>query len=119
MVRIGGYVGRGQVISTVVCIAVQTNVARGAPRAGTAVEQYMTSVQPNLLWSSCLCGPGVWRKSGKAVNGGVEPCWVFHAPQGQDGQEFTWKIGHRLEVLGCLLEDLSKILVAFNPIAPF
>ena len=76
--RIGAYVDCGQVISAVVCIVVQTNVARDAYRAGAVVSQYMTSAQPNLLWSSSLCGPGIWRKSGKAVNGGVEvlgvPC---------------------------------------------
>ena len=47
MLRIDAYVGRGLVISEVVCIAVHTNVARDAFRAATAVSQFATSVQPN------------------------------------------------------------------------
>ena len=44
MVRIGAYVGRETVYSAVVGTGVQTNVARGAMRAATAISQYMTSV---------------------------------------------------------------------------
>ena len=42
MVRIGAYVDREPVISTAVCIAVQTkkNVARGAFRAENTTSQY-------------------------------------------------------------------------------
>ena len=54
MVRIGAYVGREAVFSTIVYIAVQTNVARNAFRAATTTPQYMTSVQPKFLWANCL-----------------------------------------------------------------
>ena len=55
----GAYFGREPVVLTAVCIAVQTNAARDAPRVFTNVSQYMPSAQPNLLWASCLCGLGV------------------------------------------------------------
>ena len=54
MVRIGASGGRGLVLSTVLCTAVQTDVARSAFRAATGTSQYITSVEPNLLWASCL-----------------------------------------------------------------
>ena len=54
MVRIGAHVDREPVFSTVVDIAVKTNVARNAFRAATTISQYITSVQPNLLWTSRL-----------------------------------------------------------------
>ena len=42
MVRIGEYVGREPVTSTVVRILVQTNVARDALYAGTIIPQYIS-----------------------------------------------------------------------------
>ena len=48
MVRIGASVGRG------ICIAVQINVAPNAFRAAASTPQYVNSVEPNLLWASCL-----------------------------------------------------------------
>ena len=53
MVRIGAFVYREPVLSTVVYIVVQKNVARNALRAATAIPQYITSVQPNLLPVVC------------------------------------------------------------------
>ena len=44
LVRIGAYVERGPVTSTVVCIVVQTNVARGAFHASFITLKYMTPV---------------------------------------------------------------------------
>ena len=40
MVRIGAYVGRAPVTSTVVCDVVQTNAARSAFRADISISQY-------------------------------------------------------------------------------
>ena len=56
--------------------------------------------------------------SGGVVNGVVE-IWMFHASRDQqDAKAGTWIFYKRLKVLGCLLEDLSDMLVAFNLIAP-
>ena len=54
MVRIGASVDCEPVFSTVVYIAAQTNVACNAFRAATTIPKYISSVQPNLLWTSCL-----------------------------------------------------------------
>ena len=54
MVRIGGYVGCEPVFSTIAVIVVYTNVARNAFRAAAITSQYMTSVQPTLLWTNCF-----------------------------------------------------------------
>ena len=41
--------GHEPVITKLVCVVVQENVARGARRAGTAVSQYLTSAQLKFL----------------------------------------------------------------------
>ena len=50
MVRPGAYVDREPVSSSVVCIVVQTVVARDAPGPTTVKSQYQALIQPNLLW---------------------------------------------------------------------
>ena len=52
MVRTGASVDREPVFLTAVIISVQINVARNAFRAATAISQYTTLVQLNLLWAS-------------------------------------------------------------------
>ena len=51
---IGASVDLEPVFSTEVYVSVQTNVSRGAFLAATTILQHMTSVQPNLLWTSFL-----------------------------------------------------------------
>ena len=57
--RLGAYVGLEQVFSTVVDILTQPNFARDAFRSAAPISQNTTSVQPNLLWASCLCEPRI------------------------------------------------------------
>ena len=45
MARFGNFVGRELVSSSVECISVQTNVARDAIRAATAISQYINPVK--------------------------------------------------------------------------
>ena len=52
MMRFGASVDFEPVVSTVVYIAVQTNVARNAFRDASTMPQYMTVVGPNFLWNS-------------------------------------------------------------------
>ena len=49
MVRVGAYVGREPLTSTMECVAVQKSVDRDAFCAATTNPKCMTSVQPNLL----------------------------------------------------------------------
>ena len=53
-VCIGASVRRGSFSPTVVYFAAQRNFAWSAFSAATTTPQYMTSVQSNLLWTSCL-----------------------------------------------------------------
>ena len=48
MARIGTYFDREQVVLALAYVVVQTNVARDAGRAGTAVSQLMSSAQPSF-----------------------------------------------------------------------
>ena len=50
----GAYVDREPVFSTVVYILVRTYVARNALLDAASISQYMTPIQPNLLWTIFL-----------------------------------------------------------------
>ena len=54
MVRIGAYAEREPEFLGAVYIAIQTNFARVAFRAASAISQYKASIQPHLLWTYFL-----------------------------------------------------------------
>ena len=59
MVRVWAFVDRKPEFLAVGYVLVQTNVARDACRAAAIISQYMTLVQPNLLWTIFCDRPGV------------------------------------------------------------